>query len=115
MKNAATGFSNNSETVSAVQEALSIALRQSSGPFECALLFAGPQHDAAVVLREVRAAIGDTLIFGGSSTGVMTNDQLSYGGYEVGIALIPKGRFTASVLTAGPITNDEKNAGTSVG
>jgi hypothetical protein len=110
------GSSSLIQTREAVREAIAQALSKTSGPFECVFLFAGPQHDPEIVLREVRDVVGnDVLLFGGSTVGVITNESLSYSGYEIGIACIPKGKFHSTVLMAGPVAGREADAGHSLG
>src|SRR6185503_11306672 len=54
-----------------------------------AFLFCTAKHDARALHAPVREVLGEQcLIVGGSAVGVITNDALSYDGYEVGLAVM---------------------------
>jgi len=53
------------------------------------LAFGGGAHDPRLVYEGIRSEVGQAPIVGGSTIGVITNQQLGYRGFEVGAAALP--------------------------
>jgi len=52
-----------------------------------ALGFAGGRHGPSELLEGVRAELGDIPVYGGTGVGTITNQELSYDGYEFAVAV----------------------------
>ena len=62
-------------------------------------------------LRGVRETVGDTTVIGGSTIGIITNDDLSYDGYPSGVALFQLDEIKYQIASVGGLNKDEKIAG----
>lgn len=84
------GFSTSTSSTTAIQDAAKQALSQlGTAKPTFAFLISTPKHSAAELMAGLKAVIGsDVPVVGGPSIGVITQDHLSYAGYEVGVALV---------------------------
>ncbi|MCP4605822.1 MAG: hypothetical protein GY847_35765 [Proteobacteria bacterium] len=77
----------------------------SSGALDCNDFFSG-----------LKSVIGDNVpIVGGTTTGIITNEFISYDGYSVGVAAIESEKFSYDVFSASDIDKDERLAGQNLG
>jgi hypothetical protein len=114
---AGVGYSENPNSRAAGGEAAHSAL-QHAGVGECdlALLFATSKHDPHALLDGVRAVIGpDARVFGGAATGVMTNEQLGYEGYQCGVAVLRAPGLHMDTCSIEGVDRDEYAAGLGLG
>jgi hypothetical protein len=79
------------------------------------MAFCGGRHDPDAVLRGIRTHLGPIPVFGGSAVGTITNHQISYGGYEIALALFPETTDKISILTAPELDQGETRAGEQLG
>ncbi len=62
--------------------------------------------------RGLQYVMGDEVpIIGGSAIGIITNNNLSYGGYPAGAAVVQLDKLHYRIATAGNLNRGEKNAG----
>lgn len=87
---AGVGFSNNPNSYEAGREIATKALKQlGDGGCDLAILYSTSKQDPKELHRGVRSVIGETPnLLGGWAVGIITADQLGYGGYEAGITLL---------------------------
>lgn len=94
------GLSKNADSNLAAQEALKGAMAdaQCTDP-DLVMIFATSKHNFIELQAAVAAQCGSTVkIVGGSAVGIITNDQLSYGGYEVGLAVFKSAEIQFELL-----------------
>ncbi|CAN5732671.1 hypothetical protein BH11MYX4_BH11MYX4_01630 [soil metagenome] len=115
---AGVGYSENPDSDVAGAEAARAALER-AGVTRCdlVLLFAAAKHDAARILRSVRAIVGpEATIIGGGAVGAITNDRLGYEGCQVGIAVIASDSMAArTFLQPGLASTSELEVGRALG
>lgn len=82
------GFSQIEDSFKAGQEAARAALQHACvARCDLALLFSTGQHQPQPLLDGVRSIIGhDARLIGGWAVGAFTNDEMGYGGFEIGVA-----------------------------
>ena len=87
---AGVGFSKDKSSREAGREAAAAALQQAGvTACELALVFAGSKHDPEALREGFSSVLGaGARVLGGSAVGIITRDQLGYGGHEVGIAVL---------------------------
>lgn len=99
--------------VQAAQQALD---RANTKECNLVLLFSTSKHDPKELRDGVRSVVGDQAkLAGGFSVGVITNDQLSYGGYEVAVAVISSPTIQTDLFVEGGIEEDSFGAGKRLG
>lgn len=75
-------------------------------------LFCGGEHDAEAFLSGARGVCREGVrIWGGSTMGVVTCDQLSYRGYEAGAAAFVPDGWGVRLLSQGGLDEDEQAVG----
>ncbi len=75
------------------------------------LAFCSGQLDHEEFLRGIKEAVGDTPVIGGSTIGIITNDDLSYKGYPSGVAIFQSDEIKYQIAAVGGLDKDEKLAG----
>lgn len=111
---AAVGYANHTDSFRAGKEAALAAMAQSDTQRRgLALAFCGGRHDYRASLAGMQSVLGTTPIIGGPAIGVITNDNLSYTGYEVGLALLGE-QVHAELAWAGNLDQGEQAAGESL-
>jgi hypothetical protein len=76
-----------------------------------AVAFCGGQVNHREFLRGIRESVGEIPVIGGSTTGIITGDALSYAGHPSGVAVIQLDRVRCQVAAAGNLDADERVAG----
>ena len=76
-----------------------------------AIAFCAGQLDHEEFLRGMKEIIGDTPIIGGSSIGIITNNNLSYTGVPSGVAIFQFDKIKYQIAAVGGLCNDENTAG----
>lgn len=76
-----------------------------------ALAFCSGQLDQKEFFRGVKETVGDTPVIGGSTIGMITNDDLSYKGYPSGVAIFQLDGIRYQIAAVGGLDKDEKIAG----
>ncbi|MGF7002705.1 PAS domain S-box-containing protein [Lachnospiraceae bacterium PFB1-21] len=113
----AVGYGDNPEGYQAAKAACINALEKSQNVQkpDVALLF----HTAALTEKEVRRGvtetIGEILIYGGGTVGVITNDIFGYAGNQVGVALFWLEDSCLDVLSLGNLSEGEAGVGKELG
>lgn len=79
------------------------------------MAFCGGRHDPEAVLKGVRTCLGSLPVLGGAAVGTITNQRISYGGYECALALFPKTRGDILILNASGLDRNEIRAGEHLG
>ncbi len=80
------------------------------------IAFAGGRIDHFDFFSGIRSVVGNNLpVIGGSAIGVITNHEISYGGYPSVAAVIEPDNLHIEMGVAGELDKDEKMAGESLG
>ncbi|MGE0632213.1 MAG: FIST signal transduction protein [Pseudobdellovibrionaceae bacterium] len=115
---AGVGFSNNTNSKEAGAEAAKKAMQQ-AGATECdlAIIYSTSKHDPAQVRDGIRSVLGSKAnMIGGYAVGIITKDQLSYGGYELGVAIVSSKTAKFNLFSEkGLGTGGELQVGTKLG
>ena len=112
------GYSDNPETLAAGAQATESAVRHAgrSDPCDLILMFSTAMHDPAVLRKAVVSVVGDSVpIYGGGTTGVITNDYFGYAGDQVAAACIWLDDVQCEVLTEGGLKEGEAATGLRLG
>jgi len=76
------------------------------------LAFCSGQIDPDEFFQGLQSVVGNqTPIIGGSAIGILTNDELSYEGYPVGITILQSDSLRYKIAAAGALDQDERQAG----
>lgn len=113
---AGVGYANDADAREAGRRAAAEALRRGGveAP-DLVLAFCGGPLDAAAFYEGVRGAVGPRApILGGSAVGVITNDELSYGGFPAAVAALELGA-PLRLAAVGGLDGDERWAGRRLG
>jgi len=78
------------------------------------LAFCTGKHNYQACFEGIRAEVGDAPILGGPAVGIITNDELGYDGYQVGVAVLP-GCLSVDVGKALDVNKSEQDAGRRLG
>lgn len=114
---AGVGASEEADSFSAGAKATRQALER-AGLEACdfVLLFSTSKHDPEKVRDGVRSVVGPTTrITGGYAVGIITNDFLSYGGYEIGVAVFRSAAYEFNLHIAGDLPLNEEAVGRALG
>jgi hypothetical protein len=76
-----------------------------------AIAFCSGQLDHKDFLNGVRESIGDAPVIGGSTIGIITNDELSYKGFPAGVLVLQLDKINYQLVQAGSLKTNERNAG----
>lgn len=79
------------------------------------MAFCGGRHDPEAVLKGLRTHLGPIPVLGGAAIGTITNQEISYGGYECALAVFPETTDKFSILTASGLDQNETRAGEQLG
>ena len=112
-----TGYSEHSDSQSAGAQITSQALQHGEivQP-KLALLFATARHEEQQFFEGAREVLGnDCRIYGGQSVGVITNEELSYDGFEAGCVVFGGEDFSAYISSATGLSTSEKETGERLG
>jgi len=110
---AGVGYSNGENSYSCGKAAAEAAV-QTGGIRRPGLVFAfcHGNHDHRAFLGGLRSVVGDSVpVVGGSSIGVITNNDLSYERFPTGVAVLEAGGIHCRVGSAGDVNRDERAAG----
>ena len=113
----ATGWSNDSDSFKAGQEAGKMALDAllADPSITWAMVFSGGRHDADTVLQGLRDQIGEVQIVGGSAVGTITNEYVGYTGYECAVTVFNSPIPKPIILTTDQLDQGEFKAGQHLG
>lgn len=78
---------------------------------DLAIAFCSGQLDHKEFLRGIKETVEDTPVIGGSATGIITNDDMSYKGYPSGVAIFQLDEIKHQIAAVGDLDKDEKLAG----
>jgi hypothetical protein len=111
------GFSEDSDSRRAGLAAAHAALLEAGGGLpSLVLLFSTSRHDPHVLGTAVREVAGaQARLVGGYAVGVITNDQLAYDGYQVGVAMLIGEDIDVHLFTAGGLADGEEEVGLRLG
>lgn len=112
-----TGWSQNSESAKAGEEAAKMALdeMEPNSSVAWAIAFSGGRHEPGAVLQGLRDQIGEVDIVGGSAVGTITNNSLGYTGYECAVTLFSSSIPRPAILKVGDLDQGELEAGSRLG
>lgn len=79
------------------------------------MAFCGGRHEPEAVLEGLRTHLGSIPVLGGAVVGTITNQRISYGGYECALAVFPKTTDKLSILTVSGLDQGEARAGEQLG
>ena len=79
------------------------------------MAFCGGRHDPEAFLEGVHAFLGPVPVLGGAAVGTITNQSISYGGYECALAAFPQTSDELTILTAPGLEQGEAQAGEHIG
>lgn len=115
MNKAGVGFDDNQNSLEAGKRAAAKALKtmgQKDGSL--ILAFCTGKHDYDACFQGIRSEVGDIPIIGGPAIGVITNNDLAYEGYQVGVALLP-GYLNFDTAAVDGLDKGKKLAGLELG
>lgn len=78
---------------------------------DLAIAFCSGQLDHEEFFRGVKELVGDIPVIGGSTIGIITNDDLSYESYPSGVAIFQSDEIRFQIASVAGIDNDEELAG----
>lgn len=106
------GYCNNRDAFYSGRSAASDATRSGDiNRHDLAIAFCSGQLDHEEFLRGIKEIVGDTPVIGGSSIGVITNNELSYSGSPSVIALFQLDGTKCQIAAVGGLDSDENIAG----
>jgi hypothetical protein len=80
------------------------------------LLFSTSKHDPAALRAGVRAVAGNRArLIGGYAIGVLTDSELGYDGFQVGVAAVASDSLQIDLLSEGDLPNNEYEVGRALG
>jgi small ligand-binding sensory domain FIST len=80
-----------------------------------ALAFCGGRHQPDEFLAGLRAVLGQTPVYGGSTTGTITRASVGYTGYEGAVAVFEAGEPAPQAFVQDGLERDERAAGRRLG
>lgn len=112
---AGVGFDDNQNSFEAGKRAVAEALKK-MGTKEGSLVlaFCTGKHGYQACFEGIRSEVGGIPIIGGPAIGVITNDNLGYEGYQVGVAVLPKD-LTFDTAAVGGLDKGETKVGLKLG
>jgi len=106
------GYCNNRDAFYSGKSAASDATRNGDiHRHNFAIAFCVGQLDHEAFLQGMKEIIGDTPVIGGSSIGIITNDNLSYTGFPSGVAVFQFDNTKYQIAAVEGLDDDEKLAG----
>jgi hypothetical protein len=112
---AGVGFHDNQNSFEAGKRAAAKALEtMEKRNGSLVLAFCTGRHDYEACFKGIQSEVGGIPIIGGPAIGVITNDNLGYEGYQVGVAVLP-GDLTLDTAAAGGLDKGEKSVGLELG
>ncbi|MDY6895076.1 MAG: FIST N-terminal domain-containing protein [Thermotogota bacterium] len=106
------GYSNKRDAFDSGRTAASDAVRNGNiNKSDFAIALCSGQLDHKDFFQGIKKTIGDTPVIGGSTIGIITNDNLSYTGYPSGVAIFQLDEIKYHIAVAGDLYKDEKLAG----
>ena len=75
------------------------------------LAFCSGQLDHEEFLRGIKETVGNRPVIGGSTIGIITNDDLSYKGYPSGVVIFQLDEIKYQIAAVGDLDKDERLAG----
>jgi hypothetical protein len=114
---AGVGYSEKTNSRDAGIQAAKAAMEQ-AGIQKCdlAIVFATSKHDPILLREGIRSVIGETTpLFGGGVVGVITNENLGYEGYSVGVAVLSSEIIQFDLFKESEIADREYETGLNLG
>jgi hypothetical protein len=111
------GFSENPDSTAAGAE-IARAATDALGGDACdlAIMYSTSRHDPTKLRDGVRSIIGpESRLIGGYAVGVITNDQLAYEGYQVGLAALSSDSLNIDMFIELGLPKNERNVGVALG
>jgi hypothetical protein len=106
------GYSDSQKALDSGRTAASKAMQ--SGNIEkpaLAIAFCSGQHDHEAFYQGIIEETGNIPVIGGSTVGIITNNELSYNGYSSGAAVFQFEDIDCQIASVGALDEDEKSAG----
>ena len=112
---AGVGFADSPDSFAAGERAAARCLEKMDGDRSSLLLaFCAGRHDHRACFAGIRSVSGQVPVIGGSAIGVITADDLGYGGYQVGVAALPDD-LIFDIAAVGGLDRGEREAGLQLG
>lgn len=109
------GYCNKRDAFDSGKTAANIAARDKlTDKPDFTLAFCSGRLDHKEFLRGIKETLGDTPVIGGSTVGIITNDELTYKGYPSGVAIFQLDDIKCQIATACGLDEDERLAGHSL-
>lgn len=80
-----------------------------------ALAFCGGRHDPEAALQGIQAELGEVMVVGGSMSGAISNNFLSYSGYECAVAMFSGPFAGPTIIPVAGLDGGELQAGRQLG
>jgi hypothetical protein len=111
------GFSDETNSREAGERAARAALEEARlERADVALLFSTSRHDPKALHEGVRAVVGPAArLLGGYGVGIITNTQLAYDGYQVGVAVLASDEIEAHLFMETGLAGNEEGVGRALG
>lgn len=94
-----SGFSKEATSFKAGEQAAQVAAKSLKGKADLAIVYATPKHDPKELISGVRSVVGSNAkIVGGPAFGVITEKELGYSGFEVGVFLLQSDTVKVKVV-----------------
>ena len=114
---AGVGRSEKTNSVEAATEAASAAVSQmGGGRTDLVIVYNTAKHDAKQVHQGLRSVVGPKArIVGGASMGIITAQKVSYGGYELGVAVLGSDTMKVDTFIESGLPDNEAGVGGGLG
>lgn len=113
---AGVGFSKQTESKQAGMEAAKAAMAEAGGRADLVIVYSTSKHDPKGLAEGIRSVVGkEARMIGGWGVGIITKDQIAYGGYEVGVAVVNSTTAKYDLFIQPNLNKDEAAAGEALG
>jgi hypothetical protein len=115
--NAAVSYSTEHDSYKAGRE-MSLKALAYAGLDKChfSFVFASSEHDAEKLIKGIKSVLGNqTIIFGGTSAGIITGDYMGYEGFHAGIMVISSDEISFNTYQVEGLKDGEYEAGRKMG
>jgi hypothetical protein len=111
---AGVAFAENQNSFEAGKQTAAEALEKVGQKGSLALAFCTAKHDYQACFAGIKSEVGDVPVIGGPAIGVITNDNIGYCGYQMGVAILPHD-LTCNLAAISGLDKGEEKAGLELG
>jgi hypothetical protein len=111
---AGVAFAENQNSFESGKRVAAEALEKVGQTGSLVLAFCTAKHDYHACFAGIKSEVGDVPVIGGPAIGVITSSSIGYGGYQMGVAILPDD-LTCNLAAIGGLDNGEENAGLELG